>query len=335
MIPPVAPAVLNSNPHFEKVHKHIVDNLLDSDASTKAITESHKSTSEGLHAHRVSTAEDRILTASLFDLCSSDDLPRDLRDLILVTASYISDGSKLGLAGEEHDLMSGDAQAFRTRLDEITTALTTTLRSQCATLASIASAADEVDHASKIPIRGSRPIAYNSTSRQPELTAQVDLLLAKSQQVRSEAIHSAQYDASNTLILLLKSQSQYLQHMIRHLEQRKHGAEARHLVARAQFLSTVAQGLQAKTKTTYLEQRRGLYSPQLRQNLASKMIELEDEEEKMSDRKRNLQAALNEYEDAGGEVMRTLGKRYGEMEKEIEEVKRDIERLSENKAMGV
>ena len=328
MIPPVAPADLVSNPKFEKVHQHIAQNLLDTDASTKSVNASYQPASEQLHTQRISVAEDRILIASLLELCSSEDLPHDLQDLILIIATYISDANILALSDLEHKLISGDAQVFRSRLSEVVEPLAKFLNSQHDILASTASSANKGAYTSKIPNGDAKYRFHDSQAHHIGLSSQIDTLVSKVQRLRDQAAPSAQVEATNSLISLLKSQAHYLQHLIRHLEQRKHGAEARHLVARAQFLSSVAQGLEAKTKVTYLEERRDVYSPQLRQRLANRMSELEEEEGKIAVRGRKLQAALDEYEDAGGDALRVLGRRYGEIEHDIEEVKRDVETLS-------
>jgi hypothetical protein len=327
MIPPVAPTLLASNPKFEKVHQHLTKNVLAVDASTRTINASHEAISAQLDARRVQEAEDRILSASLFELCGSAELPLELRDLVLIIGSYISDTGKLGLTEKDHGLMKDDADILRSRIGEIANALSQSLMLQYDTLTSVASTASDSASASQIPTRDARHLSSTFRSDSSDLKSLVQTLTSDIQHLRRQAVPSAQYDASNVLSTVLKSQAQYLQHLIRHLEQRKHGAEARHLVARAQFLSTVAQGLDAKSKATYLEQRRDVYSPQLRQELADRMGQLEEEEEMIAQRRRSVQAALHEYDVVGGDVMRTLGKRYGDIEKDLEEVKKDVEHL--------
>jgi hypothetical protein len=330
MIPPVAPAVLVSNPKFEKAHQHLTENMLDVDASTKAANASQKPTDDLLHAERSQIAEHGLLIASMFEICGSDDVPKELRDLVLLIASYISDSRMLGLTRDEHALMTGDTEYFRRRIDEIAEALTKKLNQQYDVLAKVVSAANDSLQSTRISSRDARYVA--TSSRDPtDLGTLTESLTTQIQRLRSQTLPSAQHKTGNALISLLKSQTEHIQCLIRHLEQRRHGAEARHLVTRAQFLSAVAQGLEAKTRVAYLEQRRDVYSPQLRLELASKMRELEEEEDVILERRRKLQAALDEYEFAGGDVLRTLGGRYGEIGNEIEEVKGDLERLEKQR----
>ena len=321
MIPPVAPALFAANPKFAKLHQHLINNALDADASTTALNASRQPTIQQLQLRRVRTAEYRIVTASLYELYAAEGLPKEL---LLIIASYVSDADKLGLTKIEHDLMSEDVRAFSERLDEVVEALVPILRAKHELLACIASQAHDASSTSKI--LGHTP--SSSKALPPDLSSQIDNLTSSIDRLRTQSLPSIQYEATNSLVSLTRSQCQLLQHLIRHLEQRKHRAEARHLVARSHFLSSVAQGLEAKSRVTYLEQRRDVYSSQLRQNLTSKMDELNEEEVSLAARRRDLQAALDEYEDAGGDVMRKLGKKYAEVENEIEAVKRDVQRLS-------
>lgn len=319
MIPPVAPSVLASNPTFEKVHQHLTKQVLNINASTRSINASHEAVAAQLSARRVEEAEDRILSASLLESHHSAELPLEAHELILVIFSYISDTGQLGLTEEEHSLMKRDADDFRSRIGDIANAVSQHLTSEYETLASIASTSCETTSAQR------------RLPDLPDLKILVHSLRSEIQYHRKKALPSAQYDAINALIALLNSQAQHLQQLIHHLEQRKHGAEARHLIARAQFLSTVAQGLESKSQATYLEHRRDVYTPKLRQELAEQIYQLEEEEQIIAQRRQNVEAAIHECEVVGGDVMKTLGKRYGEIEKEIEEIKRDMELLGKQR----
>lgn len=123
IIPPVAPALLACNPKFDWLHHHLTNHALDPDASTTAINGSHQFASDQLRLQRVRAAEDRLQAAALFELGTSEDLPSDLRDLILIIASYVADAGKLGLNSFEQGLMQSYMAAFRERLDEIAEAL--------------------------------------------------------------------------------------------------------------------------------------------------------------------------------------------------------------------
>ena len=322
MMPPVAPAILASNPKFAKVHEHLTKHLLNDDASTATSDASRQATLDKLTSQRVQVAEHHLLTNALFRICVAEGVPDDLRDLVLVVAGYICDSGGLSVSEEEHELMREDVQAFKVRIGDVARELGRDLREEYETLNSIANAAP--DGLQMHDTKRSRITARDSSASLESITDDLKSTIAN---LRSHVIPAAQYSSTTALTSLLQSQSQHLQHLIRNLEQRTHGAEARHVIARAQFLSTVAQGLEAKTKVTYLERRRDVYSLEMREGLKKRMRELDEEERGVEERKMMLEGTLEEYEDVGGEVMRALGRRYAEIEREVEEVRGDIEGL--------
>ena len=316
MIPPIAPSTFFANPNFAKLHQHLSKYVLHSDASTKQLNGSYESTSERLSACRIHLAQERILSSTLLQIASHDSLPGDLQNIVLVVASYIADAARLGLSDDEHQLMREDVTVLHERLEEVTTALSVYLKDQSRVVTSIASEAAVSQQSQTHSRAGSRDLPLLIESQASHL-----------RQLKDHDLPKSIYETTNSLNSLLQLQSDHLHLLIRHLEQRKHGADARHLTAHAQFLSTVAQGLEAKTRVTYLERKRDLYSPELRRALLEQSKSLDHEDWNLQKRTQELQIALSEYEDAGGEVMRTLCKKYGEIEKEIEEIKSDVDQL--------
>ena len=334
MISPTSPALLAVNPNFERLHSRLKKDILDQDASTRSFNLSHLATCDQLEAERISAVRDKLLTTSFLDLTHNSGLPRELRELVFVVVSYVSDASTLGLVQEENDLLSEDIAQFHDRLPEVSDLLSQRLSSQQNTLRDLAAVSQDAIFESQIPSLGAAGRTRAPRRDEQLLHELVDSHLSHLDHLRSHVLPTSLYDTITTLISLLRSQAGYLHHLIRYLEQRKHGADSRHLAAKAHFLSTVAQGLQAKTEVSYLEQRRDLYSPELVNNLEQRMNDLDEAGEKLEQRKRKLQAALAEYDDTGLDVMKTLGKRYGVIEKETQEVKGDIERLSTNEGGG-
>ena len=318
MIPPIAPSSLSANTNFARLHQHLCKHVLGPDASTRQLNGQHESTEERLRARRSDLAQNRLLMSALFQIVSHDSLPKDLQDVVLVVASYIADAARLGLSDEEHQLIREDVTAFQRRLVQVTTALSVYVKDQSRVVTSIAS---ETTHSQQSEI--------HSRAHSGDLSLLIESQISHLQQLKDHDLPKSLYETTNSLISLLQDQSDHLQLLIRHLEQRKHGSDARHLTAHAQFLSTVAQGLEAKAKVTYLERRRDLYSPELRQALFKQSRALEKEDDKLKKRTKELQTALKEYEDAGGEVMSTLGRTYGDVEREIDEVKRDVYQLKD------
>jgi hypothetical protein len=317
MIPPIAPSLLHANPKFEVLRARMLKDVLDFDASTRSLNNIYDGNREKLDSHRQNEARNRILCSTLFASGVSDEVPSDLQHLIVSIASYISEAAESGLTFDEHDLMQKDAEIFTSSIVEIAQGVSRKLVSDEKLLSSIAVLAPtRSQHSARFP--SELPL---------DLQSSVENLITRPRTLRSEALPTARYETINVLISLLINHAEYLQNLIRHLEQRKYGAESRHLIARAQFLSTIAQGLEGKTKTLYLEEKRDLYSPQLRQKLVVQAEKLRQEDRDMELRRLNLEAALAEYEDVGGEIMRALGNRYGEIEERLKEVKKDVETL--------
>ncbi|RMZ82510.1 hypothetical protein DV737_g1975, partial [Chaetothyriales sp. CBS 132003] len=148
--------------------------------------------------------------------------------------------------------------------------------------------------------------------------------------LQTQQIPQARYGVTNSAVGLLRAQAQEAEWLVRWLEQRRHGAQGRYVGGRARWLAGVARGMAAKAKVGYLEGWRdgdGEGDEGWQQKVRQKMGQLQEEEEELVLRESELSEALAEY--AGDEeMMQQLGKRYAEIESEIDQVKADVERLS-------
>ncbi|RMZ84990.1 hypothetical protein DV738_g324, partial [Chaetothyriales sp. CBS 135597] len=124
-------------------------------------------------------------------------------------------------------------------------------------------------------------------SSAPELPDLVGSQLKHLQELQTQTLPRARYNATNAAVELLRAQAEDAEWLVRWLEQRRHGAEAR-------------------------------------------IDRLEEEEDELDRRKGELSEALAEYDKHGISiaVMEQLGKRYAEIESEIDQVKADLDRLS-------
>lgn len=138
---------------------------------------------------------------------------------------------------------------------------------------------------------------------------------------------------------------------IRTLELTTHGSHARYTAARANYLGSVSRGIALKARILRLEREREIYADQGFVDLLEEEMErCAVENGKLERREGELRGLLGEYEVAGRmagggvigddedeegqggngrgeEVFRVLGGRYAEIEGEIEELKKDIEKL--------
>ncbi|ETN37974.1 uncharacterized protein HMPREF1541_07597 [Cyphellophora europaea CBS 101466] len=337
MIPPATQSLLSANPQFANLHKTLTTKVLDLDASTRTTNSTHAPVAAQLNQHRVRVARDRILLGTLAclaadetdiddvhnDYDSDDDtLPQPLRDLLALMVEYIplsqSRSGGGGGDGPEDDLLAPDLHAFRRDLPRIARATAAVLARQHRRLVAAAAAV----------AAGSGGRAGGGQGEERDLATLLAAQTARLQTLRQREVPAALRAATDALLVLLRAQSEEVQRAVRDLEQRKHGAESRHVQARAAFLAGVAVGLERKCRVEELEWRRdGLGGKAVQERLLGRVGELEREGRELEGRWREVDGALKEYEVVGGEVMLRLGRRYAAVEAELEGVKADVERL--------
>jgi len=177
------------------------------------------------------------------------------------------------------------------------------------------------------------------------LTAQVDHLATLRQTLPTRLT-----TMSGTLTTLLALQRDLLSQQLRTLEATKHGVISRHAQARMTFFATVARAMDLKTRVLLLEERckieTGEHADARKAFVGDKIAELDGQEARLDQRIRELQGALDEYERAGEDagygrdggvgvhVMTKLGRKYGAVEREMEEVRADIARLEAQTQIG-
>jgi hypothetical protein len=330
MLPPIDSAILESNPNFARLHSRLTTTLLALDASTNAKNITHVSTTETLRRHHIKVTKDEILKRGLTSLAGLKDqeneymLPAPLRELVYTISLYISDGPAMNLNDHDHDLMAQEVEDFRANLPEISQVLSAYLQWQHDTLHNIASQA--------IP-KQQRPL------RKPPNQTLQGLISTLQPQDSSPHLQAT----FQTLLSLLSLQSKLLTTQITHLERHKHGTLSRHRLARAAHLSAVATALALKTRVMYLTTLKATYSGDMQSALGNYARHLNGEERKLRQREDVLKGMVEEYEGvqlgegegsraatgslSGGSVMSQLGQKYGEILKEIEDVKSDIRKL--------
>lgn len=170
----------------------------------------------------------------------------------------------------------------------------------------------------------------------PSLPTALSALLARVSELRAH-ISTSRSSLTTLTVKVLRTYTSCAESIIRILEQSKHGSIARHSRASAELLS-----LQAATTKSEVEQKailaRGLvYTPDARLALKTYAEHLRDGRARLGMRKRDAEAELARYgvgrRERDGEgarkqkVMEEIAKVWGEMEREMEDVRRDIERL--------
>lgn len=118
---------------------------------------------------------------------------------------------------------------------------------------------------------------------------------------------------------------QIIERSIRILEQTIHGSVARGTKARADYLATVAEGMDKKLSVQHGQLMSPLYSTDVQEVMKSKREGLNAKNRSTKWKVRDAEQQLEEYRSAGG--MENLAKEYAEILREGEKVKAEIEKL--------
>lgn len=169
----------------------------------------------------------------------------------------------------------------------------------------------------------------------PSLPADHEALRDRLSEVQLDLM-SSRLRALNLLTELLSSYTQSLTLLIRSLES-KHGVAARSLELRALDISLEAQRTELDAKNASNSVSKDMYSPEAVAALRHYLSHLKDAQVRAAERVRGLQAELAEYgvgvdQDGGKEkVMKEMARVYREMESQMEDVKRDLDRLDDTR----
>lgn len=276
-------------------------------------------------------------------------LPTDQQDLVYNISSYLSASVKTDsdpvqpLPPDTDELMSDEISAFRANLDTISSALSTYLTTLHTNLSETA--------ATLFPVNTPQPttrLRSQNSQIQPQIQSLSTTLSTATTTSSSLLTSTLPSTLSTTLTSLhsgLDNHTTTLTNTIRTLELTTHGSHARYTTARANYLTAVSRGIALKARILRLERERDIYADQAFVDaLETEAESLELEERRLEKRETELLGLLEEYERAGREavlrtggaevnggsgedVFRVLGTRYVEVEREIESVKKDIEKL--------
>lgn len=345
-----------SVPAFINLYRHLTTQVLSPDGSTTARNQQYESSGvpQQLNASHVELASNVILLRALKEICNTDPtaeaLSANQRELCCIVSSYLTSiqTGMLQLNGDIEDLMADELDQFNAYLPQISTALSAHLIELENTIAKVAQHAtpptppSSTTHAiSHIPTSRNTSHAHkqnrtttvtlpSSTHIQSSITQQTDNL--------TTTIPGLLASLTSTLNALHATQTTLLTTQIQHLELHNHSTQTRHLTSHATFLATVSAGLALKTQIAALLREKETYAQQgVLEALDAKFADLRREENGLDERERRLRGLLAEFERAGAvdgggaaggtEVFERLGRGYGGVEREIEVLRGDVERL--------
>ncbi|TWU78959.1 hypothetical protein ED733_008115 [Metarhizium rileyi] len=338
MIPPIDEEVLRDNPKFAKLFSTLKKDILNADGSTKLDPDAKERelVSQGLNSIRRRYARQYLLqraiaTASLsdarlpaessaslrFDNSTLSEPPDLLAELFLILPSLVDSDQPVDAENAALVLSSPPFSDFESMLPELGAMISARLYASALGLVRIL-------HPSKNPSYLHRHI--------PSLPADYAALLEKLSDAQMNLMDS-RIRALSSLKELISSYMQSLTLLIQTLES-KHGVAARNIELRALDVSQEAQLTEHDAKALLANLSKDMYSPEAAMALGNYLSHLKDARVRAAERVRGLQAELGDYGvgvDADGskeKKMKELAQMYREMESQMEDVKRDLDRLS-------
>jgi hypothetical protein len=242
-----------------------------------------------------------------------------LADLLLILPSLVESDQPVEPKAAELILSSPPFSEIESMLPELGEVISANLHAWALSLA-------RITHPSTNPSYLHRHI--------PSLPADHAALVEKASKARLDLM-SSRLQALTSLTELFSLYTQSLTVLIQSLES-KHGVAARNLELRALDASLEAKHTEVDANNAVNNLSKDLYSPETVTALRNYLLHLKDAQIRASERVRGLQAELGEYgvgADKDGtreKTMKEMAMAYREMESQIEDVKRDLDRLDSN-----
>lgn len=365
MIPPVSPSMLEANTQFASLHRHLTTHRLNPDASTRGGSEAESPVSGALRRFLLQTAREGLLRSSLRNIAARSQeraeraenevgkLSLELRDAVDTISMLLDEAPSTRLSEEDYKLLAPDMDAFCDHSEEVAGVVSNDLQRQhdllCKIVSAPTSAAREPSPA-KSAANSKRPLhrvantttSTTTTSSSSPSSASPESLSTLLQpllpSIPNPALQSALSSLSKTTLQHATVHRSLLSTSLTQLERTTHGLHARHTKARSAHLSAVATALAKRIQMVYLQRRNMVYKPEVQVALRNYQRHLEEVMVGLEGREEELRAVLKEYDDVGQDVddgqgprgvMREVGRRYGEVLREIELVEKDIARLGE------
>ncbi|RAL64440.1 hypothetical protein DID88_001916 [Monilinia fructigena] len=341
MLPPVEESVLQSNPKFAELYKKLSNNILNPNGSTKnhPAQKEREAVSAALKSARIEAAKPQILINSLSSIDLSPpppipakprtrtsqpapprkaaELPEELVELIILLTTKLSlPPGSISKADVVLLESSPTYHSLSTHLPQLCNIISTNLHNTALSLSRI----------------------LNPTTNSSFLHRQIPTLLPTVITLQSSLLSDSHALAlSRTAVVNSTTQLLNLYHhattlIIQHLERSKHGPLTRHTTTKISLLSLQSRTLSHELQLKYLQGEKIIYDERTTEALQNYLRELRGGRERLKERVKLKERDLWGYgvgrEDGGKErVMREIARVFRELSGEIEEVKRDVERL--------
>ncbi|KAK2016488.1 hypothetical protein LZ32DRAFT_644991 [Colletotrichum eremochloae] len=351
MLPPVEQSVLRNNPEFAELHHALTTAILNPDGTTKKpATKERTSAQNELADHRFKAAKDHLLINAISKTAPPEpkvapartivrsksasqpasapqpqqqqQLPDSLLDLLLLLPPLLTPTTDPLPADSLAILLSNPPfTEFPSLLPQLGELVSATLHSSAVALARIASPTTN-------PSFLHRNVPALQTTYQ---RLESDLREAK------YALARERLRAADGLTAVLDKHAGALTLLVRALEA-KHGVVARSLEFRAAEAGLEAQRAEADAVAAREGVRKEVYSPEMVAALSNYAAHLRDARMRLESVVTTLRAELEAYgvavgdDGAGGDggkerVLREMARKKRQLEKELEDAKRDLARL--------
>ncbi|KAF7866845.1 hypothetical protein EAF04_005686 [Stromatinia cepivora] len=341
MLPPVEEAVLQSNPKFADLYKKLSTNILNPNGSTKnhPAQEERDTVSATLKTARIEATKSQILVSSLSSLDLSPpppipakprtrtsqaapprkaaELPDELIELIILLTAKLSLPSN-SISKTDTTLLESTPtyHSLPTHLPQLSTLLSTNLHNTALSLSRILT-----------PTTNSSFLHRQIPTLLPSV-----LTLQSSLTTQSHHLALSRTSVVNTTTQLLKLYHQATVLIIQLLERSKHGPLTRHTTTKISLLSLQSRTISYELQLKYLQGEKIIYDERTIEALQNYMRELRGGRERLKERVKLKERDLWGYgvgreDDRKERQMREIARVFGELRLEMEEVKRDVERL--------
>lgn len=349
MIPPFLPSALEVNPQFAALYHHLTTDLLNPDGSTRAVSESQVLASERLRPHRIRSAKEELLRSQLRNVATGSKereekdvlgIPADIVGLTGTISMLLDEESSTSLSQDDYDLLQPEVDAFSRSIGTVAATVSKALQSQHDVLCKIASASQpQLLPSNRAAANSKRKLRHTENLSLPSLPS---LLVPLLPTVPNRELQSVLAGLAATTTAHSILHRQLLSTTITHAEGIVHGVQTRYTKARAAHLSVVAMGLAKRIQVLCLTARRDIYRPDVQDALRRYAEHLQGLEQQLEERERVCTKEIELYENVGVDeegngqkgIMREVGRRYGELLKAIEGVKREVDRLERGEENG-
>ncbi|TGO40863.1 hypothetical protein BHYA_0030g00300 [Botrytis hyacinthi] len=341
MLPPVEESILQSNPKFAELYKKLSTNILNPNGSTKnhPAQKERDAISGALKTARIEAAKSQILISSLSSLDLSPpppipakprtrtsqpapprkaaELPDEFIELVILLTAKLSLPSS-SLSKRDIALLESTPtyHSLPTHLPQLSALLSTNLHNTAISLSRILSPAT---NASFLHRQIPNLLPSVLTLQSALLTQSHSLALARTTLINTTTQLLALYHRATALIIQL-------------LERSKHGPITRHTISKISLLSLQSQTISHELQLKYVQGEKIIYDERTTEALQNYMRELRGGRERLKERGKLKERDLWGYgvgrEDERKErQMREIARVYGELREELQEVRRDVERL--------